>query len=94
MSNSTLFIAASIRQGHERFSAISRGRQCSFMSFSALFCAQSFPVKQWTTKTIEQILIEGDNSLENRIIHCLPEVHLISITKDQYQLLKYLYPSD
>jgi hypothetical protein len=61
--------------------------------------------EQWTTEIIDQILIEGDklyfNGLENRIIpdtetlslnciHCLPEVHLFSITKDQYQLLKYL----
>jgi len=33
MSNATLFIVGSIRQGHEQFSDISRGRQCCFMSF-------------------------------------------------------------
>jgi len=41
MSNATLFIAGSIHQGHAQFSDISRGRQCCYMSFSALLCAQS-----------------------------------------------------
>ena len=39
MSNSTLFVNGSIHQGHERFSDISRGRQCSFASFPALLFA-------------------------------------------------------
>jgi len=38
MSNSTLLIAGSIHWGYEvRFTFISRGRQCSFMMFSAMF---------------------------------------------------------
>ena len=48
-----LSIAGSSHQGHERFSEISMGRQCSFMSFSALLCAQSFPVRHWDTATVE-----------------------------------------
>ena len=40
MLNAILSIAGSSHQGHERFSEVSRGRQCSFMSFSALSCAQ------------------------------------------------------
>jgi hypothetical protein len=41
MSNLNLFFAGSIHQGSERFySDISRGSQCSFMSFSALLFAQ------------------------------------------------------
>ena len=39
MLNAILSIAGSSHQGHERFSEISRGRQCSFISFSALLCA-------------------------------------------------------
>ena len=39
MSNYTLFTAGSIHQGHEGFSDRSRGKQCSFMSLSALLCA-------------------------------------------------------
>ena len=42
------------------------------MSFSALLCAQSFPVQQWDTATVYQILIEGDrmylNALESQRI--------------------------
>ena len=60
MSYSTLFISGSIHQGHEQFSDIARGRQCSFMSFSALLCAQSCPVQQWKTCTVDQILTHGD----------------------------------
>ena len=54
MLNAVLSIAGSSHQGHERFSEIFRGRQCSFMSFSALLCAQSFPVWNWDTATVEK----------------------------------------
>ena len=75
MLNAIFSIAGSSHQGHERFSEISRGRQCCFMSFSALLCAQSFPVQDWDTATVDQILIEGDrmylNALESqRFLHC------------------------
>ena len=60
MLNAVLSIAGSSHQSQERFSEISRGRQCSFMSFPALLCAESFPVRHWDTATIDQILIEGD----------------------------------
>ena len=63
MSNLNLFVAGSIHQGGERFySDISRGRQCSFMSFSALF-AQTLPIQQWTASNVDQILAEGDRLL-------------------------------
>ena len=72
MLNAILSIARSSHQGHERFSQISRGRHCSFMSFSALLCAQSFPVQHWDTAAVDQILIEGDrmylNALESQRI--------------------------
>ena len=72
MLNAILLIAGSSHKGHERFSEISRGRQCSFVSFSALLCAQSFPVRQSDTATVDQILIEGDrmylNALESQSI--------------------------
>ena len=70
--NAFLSIAGSSHQGHERFIEISRGRHCSFTSFSALSCAQSFPVGHWDTTTVDQILIEGDrmylNALESQSI--------------------------
>ena len=61
MSNLNLFVAGSIHQGSERFySDISRGRQCSFMSFSALLFAQTLPI---TASNVDQILAEGDRLL-------------------------------
>ena len=81
MSNATLFIAGTTHQGHERFSDVSRGRQCSFMSFSALLCAQSRPVSQWSTYTVDQILTEGDrmylNAFERQTI---PNTETLSLT--------------
>ena len=72
MLNAILSIAGSSHQGHERLSEISWGRQCSFMSFSMLLCAQSFPVRHWDTATVDQILNEGDrmylNALESQSI--------------------------
>ena len=80
MLNAILSIAGSGHQGHERFSEISRGRQCSFMSFSALLCAQSFPVRHSDTATVDQILIGGDrmylNALESQSI---PDTDTLSL---------------
>ena len=67
MLNAILSIAGSSPQGHERFSEIFRGRQCPFMSFSVLLCAQSFPVRHWDTTTVDQILIEGDRMYLNAL---------------------------
>ena len=80
MLNAISSIAGSSHQGHERFSEISRGRQCSFMSFSALLCAQSFPVQHRDTATVDQIFIEGDrmylNALESQSI---PDTDTLSL---------------
>ena len=80
MSKSNLFIAGSIHQGYERFSDISRGRQCSFMSFSALLFAQNLPIEQWTAATVNQILVEGDrlylDALRSRSI---PDTEVLSL---------------
>ena len=50
------------------------------MSFSALLCAQSFPVQHWDTATVDQILIEGDrmylNALESQRI---PDTDTLSL---------------
>ena len=55
MLNSTIFARGSIHQGDNRFSDISRGRECAFMSFSALLCANSCYILTWTTETIDGI---------------------------------------
>jgi len=38
-NNTTFFARGSIHQGNNRFRDVSRGRQCAFMSLSALLCA-------------------------------------------------------
>ena len=80
MPNSNLFVAGSIHQGHERFSDISRGRQCSFISFSALLRAQSLPIEQWTASTVDQILTKGNqlylDALKSRSI---PDTETLSL---------------
>ena len=60
MSNATLFIRESIHEGDSRFSDISRERQCTFMSLSALLCANSHDILTWTTETIDRVLFKGD----------------------------------
>ena len=75
MSDSTLFIAGNIHQGNQSFSQISRGGQCSFVSFSALLFAWNVAIEQWTAAD----LVEGDrlylNVLRNRSI---PYIEVLS----------------
>ena len=92
MLNAILSIAGSSHQGHERFSEISRGRQCSFMSFSGLLCAQSFPVRHWDTATVDRILIEGDrmylNALESQNIPDTDSLSLIYLPNQAYSTVQ------
>ena len=60
MSNADLIVSGSIHQADRRFCDISRGRQCAFMSLSALLHANSCRVSQWMADTVDEILIEGD----------------------------------
>ena len=53
-------IRGSIHQGHEAFSEHSRGRQCAFMSLSALLFNRSDSVDSWTQTDIDAILFHGD----------------------------------
>ena len=47
----------SIHQGDRRFSDVSRGRQCAFRSLSAVLCANSCDVSQWTAHTVDQLFL-------------------------------------
>ncbi len=58
MLNATLFIRGSIYQGDNRFSDISRGRECAFMSLSALLSAHCDDISTWTTNTMDCVLAE------------------------------------
>ena len=66
------FIRGSIHQGHEAFSEHSRGRQCVFISLSALLFHRSYSVNSWTHANIQDILFHGDrmylHSLSNELV--------------------------
>ena len=80
MSTFNLFTAGSVHQGDECFSEVSRGRQCSFMSFSALLCAQTFPIERWNTETIDEILTEGDGLyLDALRSGAIPDTEMLSL---------------
>ena len=76
----SLFACGSIHQGHERFGRQSRGKQCSFMSLSALLTAQTISVDRWDSTIIDHVLVEGDkmylNAYNNGLI---PREELLSL---------------
>ena len=60
MSNADLIVSGSIHQADHRFSDLSRGRQCAFISFSALLPASSCRVSQWTGAHNLQVEFAGE----------------------------------
>ena len=65
-------IRGSIHQSHEAFSEHSRGRQCAFMSLTALLSTRSNSVDLWTQTNIDDILCHGDrmylHALTNKMV--------------------------
>ena len=55
-----LHIAGTFHQGDERFSVQSRGKQCAFMSLSAVLTAQNIPVIDWSKTALDNFLLQGD----------------------------------
>ena len=55
-----LFLSADFHQGDERFSVHSRGKQCAFMSLSALLTARNIPLSLWSRITFNNVLLQGD----------------------------------
>ena len=55
-----LFLSADIHQGDERFSVHSRGKQCVFMSLSALLTARNISLNSWWRITFKNALLQGD----------------------------------
>ena len=63
------------------FRDVSRGRQCAFRSLSALLCANSCDVSQWTAHTVDQLLTEGDDMyLKAFQEQPIPDAETISLT--------------
>ena len=62
INKQSLHVCGSIYQGHERFSTHSHGKQCSFMSLSAILTAQCIPdLLDWNSTIIDNALEQGDN---------------------------------
>ena len=64
----SLLSRESIHQGNEGFSAQSRGKQCSFMSLSALLTAQTIQLSSGTLELDnhpDNVLVQGDNMYLN-----------------------------
>ena len=78
----SLLSRGSIHQGHEGFSGQSRGKQCPFMSLPALLTAQTIPVIEWNSTTIDNVLVQGDsmhlNAFKNDLI---PREGFLSLNK-------------
>jgi hypothetical protein len=47
-----LFFSSYVHQGNNLFSVQSRGKQCAFMSLSALLTAQNIPLIDWSKTTL------------------------------------------
>ena len=78
-----LFFSADIHQGNERFSVHSRGKQCAFMSLSALLTARNIPLNFWSRITFKNALLQGDkmflNALDSGLIILDPAVEFLSV---------------
>ena len=78
-----LFFSADIHQGDERFSVHSRGKQCAFMSLSALLTARNSPLNLWSRITFKYALLQGDkmflNALDSGLIIPDPAVEFLSV---------------
>ena len=79
----TLFVSANTHQGAECFNTESRGKQCAFMSLSAILTAERIPLFEWSQSTIDNILVQGDyvyvKALNNGIFGINPGIELTSI---------------
>ncbi len=62
-----LFLSADIHQGAERFSVHSRGKQCAFMSLSALLTARNIPLNLWSRFTFKYASLQGDKMFLNAL---------------------------
>jgi hypothetical protein len=80
-----LFLSSYIHQGDDLFSVQSRGKQCAFMSLSALFItAQNIPLIDWSKTTfINNVISQGDKmylqALNDGFVVLEPGVEFLSV---------------
>ena len=65
------FLSSDIHQGDELFSVQSRGKQCAFMSLSAILTAQNIPLIDWSKTTFNNVLLQGDTTHLKALDHGL-----------------------
>ena len=79
----TLFLSANIHQGDELFSVHSRGKQCAFMSLSAILTARNISLTAWSKITFNNVLLQGDKmylkALNNGLIALEPGIEYLSV---------------
>ena len=75
----TLFVSANTHQGAECFNTESRGKQCAFMSLSAILTAERIPLFEWSQSTIDNILVQDVKALNNDLFGINPGIELTSI---------------
>ena len=83
MSDTDLTVSGSTHQADCHLSDVSRGRQCAFMSLSAMLLkrANSCHVSQWTADTVNEILIEGDAMYVKAFDDdTIPDIETLSLT--------------
>ena len=78
-----LHIAGTFHQGDEHFNVQSRGKQCAFMSLSAVLTAHNIPVIDWSKTTLDNVLLQGDKmylkALNRGLIVLHPGVEFLSV---------------
>ena len=78
-----LFLSSVIHQGDDLFIVQSRGKQCAFMSLSALLTAQNIPLIEWSKTTLNNVLLQGDKmylqALDNGFVVLEPGVEFLSV---------------
>ena len=78
-----LFLSSEIHQGDDLFSVQSRGKQCAFMSLSAILTAQNIPLIDWSKTTLNNVLLQGDKmylqALDNGFVVLGPGVEFLSV---------------
>ena len=77
------FLSSDIHHGDELFSVQSRGKQCAFMSLSAILTAQNIPLIDWSKTTFNNVLLQGDTmhskALDHGLIVLDPRIEFLSI---------------
>ena len=78
-----LFLSTNVHQGDNLFSVQSRGKQCAFMSLSAVLTAQNIPLIDWSQETLDNVLLQGDkmylHALDNDFFYLESGVELLSV---------------